>query len=153
MNSDLNIYYASYSGNVANTPIKNVGRPTFNFNWVNNFAINKTTSAELSGNYRAREIYAYDNINPIWFISVGFQKKLWDNKAVVKFNFTDIAFTNKTTANVKFSNYTERFVVTRDTRVATLSFTYKFGNSNVSPNRRRASGADDVKQRAGGSVG
>lgn len=153
INSDLNIYYAAYSGNVANTPINNVGKPTFNFNWVNNFAINKTTSAELSGNYRWREIYAYDLINPIWFVSVGVQKRFWDNKALLKFNFTDIAFTNKITANVEFSNYKEHFSVTRDTRVATLLFTYKFGNNNVAPSRRKAGGADDVKQRAGGSLG
>lgn len=153
MNSDLNIYYASYTGNVANTPIKNVGKPTLNFNWVNSFAFNKTTSAELTGNYRAREIYAYDNINPIWFVSVGFQKKLWENRAVLKLNVSDIAYTNNMTATVKFSNYKEKFIVSRETRVASVTFTYKFGNTNVQGSRRRTGGADDVKQRAGSGNG
>jgi hypothetical protein len=153
LNADINTYLATYTGNVANTPLKNSGRPTFSGNLVNSFSLGKTSSLELTGNYRAPEWYAYDKIRQIWFVTVGFQQKMWNNRGVLKLNISDIFFTNKTTADVAFTDYRENFVVSRDTRVATISFSYKFGNSNVAPARRRAGGADDVKQRAGGSVG
>jgi hypothetical protein len=153
MNTDISSYYASYSGRVANTTLRNSGRPTFNINWVNSFALGKKSSMELTGNYRAPEWYAYDKLKQIWFVSLGFQQKMWDNRAVLKLNVSDIFFSNKTTASVAFTDYKEKFVVSRETRVATVSFTYKFGNSNVAPVRRRTGGADDVKQRAGGAVG
>lgn len=149
MNSNLAGYYALYNGTVAGTTINNTGKPTFNLNMVNNFNLSNTLSAEISGNYQAREVYAYNDINPIWFVSAGIQKKFLNNRAILKFNVTDIGFTNKATANVSYNNYKEHFKVQRDTRVATLSFTYKFGNANAGSGNRREGSADDIKQRAG----
>lgn len=149
--NDINAYYASYTGNIARTSIDRIGNITFNFNSVNTFNINSTLSAELSGNYRARELYAFENVSPIWSINAGVQKKFFNNKAIVKLNVNDIFYTNKVTASTQFTGYKETFHVTRDTRVATISFTYKFGKNSVSPSRRRQGGADDIKQRAGGN--
>lgn len=147
--NDFSSYYAGYTGNIANTQISNRGNVTFNINTVNTFNIGKTWSAELSANYRAREIYAYDIIKPIGFVSAGAQKKLFGGKGLVKLNISDIFFTNKIRASTAFVNYKESFIVTRETRVATLSFTYKFGKNSVAPSRRRSGGADDLKQRVG----
>ncbi len=148
LQTDFTGYYAAYNGKIANTTLSNSGRPSMNINLVNNLNLSKTVSAEISGFYRSRELHAFDNINPLWQISAGIQKKLWNNKATVKLNVTDIAFSGRMSAVVNFRDYQEHFVVTRDSRVATLSFTYKFGNSNIASGPRREGGADDVKQRA-----
>ncbi|MCO6460246.1 MAG: TonB-dependent receptor [Saprospiraceae bacterium] len=148
LQTDFTAYYAAYNGKIANTTLSNSGRPTMNINLVNNFNLSKTVSADISGFYQSRELHAFDNINPIWQIAAGLQKKLWNNKATVKLNITDIAFSGRMEAVVNFRDYQEHFVVTRDSRVATLSFTYKFGNSNIASGPRRQGGADDVKQRA-----
>ena len=149
--NDIGTYYALYSGNVARTTITNIGNLNFNFNSVNTFNISSTLSAELSGNYRARELYAFENVNPIWSVNIGMQKKFFNNKATIKLNVNDIFYSNKITASTTFTDYKETFNVSRDTRVATISFTYKFGKNSVTPSRRRQGGADDIKQRAGGN--
>lgn len=149
--SDINVYYASYTGNIANTSIKNIGNLNFNINTTNTFNFTKTFSGELSGNYRARELYAFENVNPIWFVSAGLQKKLMENRMTIKLNVNDIFYSNKVTATTTFTNYKETFHVNRDTRVATIAFTYKFGKNSISSSRRRQGGADDIKQRAGGN--
>jgi hypothetical protein len=105
-------------------------------------------SAELSGNYRSAEIYAYEKVNPIWFVTAGIQYKFKNNKGNVKLNAADIFFTNKVSALAEFNGYQENFLVQRETRVVSLTLTYKFGNSNVNT-RRRNGGAEDIKQRAG----
>jgi hypothetical protein len=152
-NNDVNIYYASYTGNIANTQLNGIGNLNLNFNSVNTFSLSKTWSAELTGNYRSKEVYAYDVIKPIWFVSAGVQKKLFNNKGTLKLNVNDIFFSNRIEADVAYTNYKEHFLVQRDTRVATLSFSYKFGKSSVPGARRRQGGAEDIKQRAGNGVG
>lgn len=146
--NDLGVYYNLYSGSIANTTIKQRGNLAFNINSSNTFNFGKGFSAELSGNYRAKEIYAYETVSPIWFVTAGVQYKFKDNKGSVKLNATDIFFTNKVSALAEFTGYRENFMVTRETRVVSLTCTYKFGNSNVNV-KRKSGGAEDIKQRAG----
>jgi hypothetical protein len=147
-NYSFNLYYGSYSGTVAGTTLDNEGNFTYNCNLVNNFKLGKGYSAEVTGNYRGREIYAFMDLDPIWFMNFGLQKK-WKS-STLKLAVNDAFWTNRTTADTTFDNYKEHFKVSRNTRIATLSYTYNFGQGNGQP-RRKTGGADDIKQRAGGS--
>jgi len=147
---DAGAYYAFYTGTIANTSIRNNGSLNVNVNIQNTFNFTSRFSGELTANYRSREIYAFDYIHPIGFLSAGVQHKLLANRAVLKLNVSDLFYTNVTTASTQFTDYTETFRVSRDTRVATVSFTYKFGKNSVPASKRRQGGADDIKQRAGG---
>lgn len=151
--NEINSYYASYTGNVANTPLKNIGNLNFNINMVNTFNFTSNFSGEVSGFYQTKEVYAFDVIKPRWFFNIGLQQKLWNNKATLKLNVNDLLYTNQTTADVAFTDYREHFVVQRDSRVVTIAFTYKFGKSSVPGSKRRQGGADDIKQRAGSGMG
>lgn len=150
MNNSLNFYYGSYSGTVANTTLNNTGNFTYNCNSVNNFKLPKGFGAELTANYRGREVYAFMDVDPIWFVNFGFQKKF--KSSSVKLAVNDAFYTNRSTAETKFNNYIENFKVGRDTRTAVLTYTYNFGASNPAA-RRRTGGADDLKQRAGNGNG
>ncbi|MBI3239738.1 MAG: outer membrane beta-barrel protein, partial [Flavobacteriia bacterium] len=140
-----------YTGNVANTTIKRQGSFAFNVQTSNQFTIGKTWTLEVNADYRSKEVYAFDRINDIWSFGIGAQKKIMQNRGSIRLNITDVFFTNYTTAHVKFNNYTEYFDVRRETRVATLSLTYKFGKASVPANRRRSGGADDLKSRVNNS--
>lgn len=147
MNNSANFYYGSYTGNVSGTQINNKGNFTFNLNSINSFKLGNGFSAELTGNYQAREVYAYMDVKPNWYLNIGAQKK-FKNNSTLKFSFNDIFFTSNPKAQTIFNNYVENFVVKRDSRVATISYTYNFGSSkNGQP--RKTGGADDLKQRIG----
>jgi len=148
--NSFNSYYGSYSGTVAGTTLKNRGNFTFNCNSVNNFKIGNGYSAEVTGNYRAREIYAFMDVDPIWYVNLGVQKKF--KNSTLKLAVNDVFYTNRTTADTEFTNYREHFKVSRETRIAVLSYTYNFGNSNAN-DRRKTGGAEDIKQRAGSTNG
>ncbi|MFC5871677.1 Outer membrane receptor for ferrienterochelin and colicins [Chryseobacterium arachidis] len=147
MNNNANFYYGTYTGNIADTYIKNQGNFTFNINSINSFKIGNGFSAELSGNYQAKQIYAYMHLKPMWSVNIGAQKK-FKNNSTLKFSFNDIFFKSNPEARNIYSNYIENFIVRRDTRVATLSYTYNFG-SGKSGQARKTGGADDLKQRVG----
>lgn len=149
--NNINAYVALYSGTAVNTTISNRGSYAFNIQTTNTFTLKKSWTLELNGAYRSRELYAFDSIQPIWTVGFGCQKKILNNRGTIRLNVTDLFYTGGITARVRFTDYIERFVVNRETRVASLSFTYKFGNANVQANRRRAGGADDLKSRVNNS--
>ncbi len=147
MNNSANFYYGSYTGNISDTAIKNQGNFTFDLNSINSFKIGNGYYAELSGNYKAREVYAYMFLKPMWSVNIGAQKK-FRNNSTLKFSFNDIFLKSNPEAKNIYSGYVENFIVRRDTRVVTLSYTYNFG-SGKSGQPRKTGGADDLKQRAG----
>ncbi|PZU14133.1 MAG: TonB-dependent receptor, partial [Chryseobacterium sp.] len=147
MNNNANFYYGSYTGNIADTYIKNQGNFTFDLNSINSFKLGNGFTAELTGNYKAKEVYAYMFLKPMWSVNIGAQKK-FKNNSTLKFSFNDIFFTSNPEARNVYTSYVENFIVRRDTRVATLSYTYNFG-SGKSGQPRKTGGADDLKQRVG----
>jgi outer membrane receptor protein involved in Fe transport len=147
MNNSANFYYGSYTGNVSGTQINNKGNFTFSLNSINSFKLGNGFTAELTGNYQAREIYAYMDVQPNWYLNIGAQKK-FKNTSSLKLAFNDIFFTSNPKARTTFNSYVENFIVERDTRVVTLSYTYNFG-SGKSGQPRKTGGADDLKQRIG----
>jgi hypothetical protein len=151
--TDFNLYYAFYSGNIADTRLSARGGLNAGLNTTNTFKLPFDISLELTGAYQAREIYAYDVIEPIWSGGAGLQKKLFSNRGTLRLSITDIFYTNRVRAKVTYTDYDEQFLVERDSRVATASFSYRFGKSTVPAARRRQGGADDLKQRASEGAG
>lgn len=144
--NNATLYYAHYRGNLANTNLDN-GRPTYNLNSNNTFKLSDTWSAEVMGMYRSREIYGFLNVDPWWSVSGGVQKLFWDKKANLKLNISDAFYTQRARAQTQLTDYNENFFQLRDSRVVNLSFSYRFGKSQIAPARRRTGGAEEEKRR------
>jgi hypothetical protein len=144
----VNVYYGLYRGSLANTNLRN-GNVNFNINTNNSFVIGKKGySAELTGVYRAAEVYGFMKVRPVGQLAIGAQKTILKGKGTVRFNVSDIFYTQVSRATIDFRDYSETFNVKRESRVATLSFTWRFGNNKVAASRRRTSGAEEERQRA-----
>lgn len=92
----------------------------------------------------------YMVMKPQWGLSEGIQKNKLKNKGILRFNVTDIFWTNLPRATITYANYIENWRAYRETRVANLSFTYRFGNNKVAAARRRATASEEERRRAGG---
>lgn len=141
-------YYSHFVGNLAGTPLDK-GRPAFNLSSNHTFTFGKGWTGELNGSFQSGEQYGFLRVRPNGQVTAGIQKNLWERKGTLKLNVADIFFTSKVRAISAYDNYVERFYQRRDSRMATLSFSYRFGNDKVAPTRRRAGGAEDEKRRAG----
>ena len=147
--NNFNTYYGLYKGKVANTPLHN-GKVNFNINSSNSFVLGKKGYvAELTAVYRSRELYGFMDVLPTGQLSIGIQKSFWQRQGSLKLNATDLFYTSIGRATVTFRDYVEKFRVNRETRIVTLAFTYRFGNTKVAAGRRRISGVEEEKQRAG----
>lgn len=145
--TNFNVYYALYEGNIANTPLRN-GKPTFDFNTNNTFLLPGNFSAELGLFYQARQLYGYLDVKPLWMLNAGIQKHLFNRKATIRLNVQDIFFTGYPRATSNYTGYREDFIAERETRVANISFVYRFGKNTVAPVRKRSGGAEEEKNRA-----
>jgi hypothetical protein len=66
----------------------------------------------------------------------------------VRLNITDMFWTNLPRGTITYNNYIEYWKAYRETRVANLSFTYRFGNNKVQQARKRATASEEERQRA-----
>jgi iron complex outermembrane recepter protein len=102
----------------------------------------------LFGNYNSGGQYGFMAMRPQWGVGAGVQKALWKGKGQVRFNITDIFWTNLPRATITYNNYIEIWRAYRETRVANLSFTYRFGSNKVAQARRRTTASEEERQRA-----
>ncbi|MBA4140449.1 MAG: outer membrane beta-barrel protein, partial [Segetibacter sp.] len=150
MMNNANIYYVKYNGNLANTPLNN-GTPAARITTNNTFTLAKGWTSELNFNYSTRVRSGYMVIEPQWGLSAGVQKSVLKNNGTIRFNITDIFWTNLPKATITYNNYIENWHAYRETRVANLSFTYRFGNNKVAASRRRTTASEEERRRAGGN--
>ncbi|UOG76452.1 TonB-dependent receptor [Hymenobacter tibetensis] len=141
-------YHNQFVGSIAGTSL-DAGRSSFNFTSNSSFTLSKTWSAELNARYQAKDRYGFFLVKPYGQLTLGIQKSVWDRKGTIKLNVADLLYTRKIRATSTYDNYAERIYQRNDSRVATLSFSYRFGNDKVAPTRRRAGGAEEEKNRAG----
>ncbi|MGZ4019518.1 MAG: outer membrane beta-barrel family protein, partial [Flavisolibacter sp.] len=118
------------------------------FNINNQFKFNKGWSAELSGFYRTKGVEGQIIIRPMGQLAAGVAKQVLKSKGTVRLNVRDILYTQKATGDINFENTMAHFVNRRDSRVGSISFTYRFGKpiKNL-PQKRKIGGADDEQNR------
>jgi iron complex outermembrane receptor protein len=143
-----NVYYNHFNGNLGGTTLNN-GRPALDLRTNNTFTFKKGWTAELNANFNSGGRSGFMEFDPQWGLAAGVQKTVLKNKGTVRFNITDIFWTNLPKAVVTYNNYIEKWHAYRETRVANLVFTYRFGNNKVQQARRRTTASEEERQRAG----
>ncbi|SJZ67020.1 TonB-dependent receptor domain-containing protein [Sediminibacterium ginsengisoli] len=146
--NNINAYYNKYNGRLGTTRLNN-GRPALDLRTNNNFTIGNGWSAELNLNFASGGQYGFMVMDPQWGIGAGVQKTVWKNKGTVRFNISDIFRTNLPKAVITYDNYIEKWHAVRESRVANISFTYRFGKNTVQAARKRSTGSEEERQRAG----
>ena len=148
-----NYNYNFFKGELYGEQLKVSGSNVL-FNVNNQFSFGKGWSAELSGFYRTRGIEGQIEIMPLGQASAGVSKQVLKGKGSVRVNIRDIFYTNNAKGSINFQQTAATFENTRDSRVAGISFTYRFGKPLKGPqNNRKKGGADDEQNRvkAGGN--
>jgi len=143
-----NIFYNHFNGNLGTTTLRN-GKPAANMRVNNNFSFKKGWSAELNGSYNTSGQYGFMVSEPNWGIGAGVQKTVMKGKGTLRLNISDIFWTNLPGGLITYDNYVEKWNAYRESRVANLSFTCRFGNSKVQAARRRATASEEERRRAG----
>ncbi|MEO8415091.1 MAG: outer membrane beta-barrel family protein [Ginsengibacter sp.] len=149
MTNNADFYYNHFRGNLGGSALNN-GAPAADIKTNNNLTFKKGWSAELNASFNSGGRDGYMVAQPQWAISPGFQKSILKTKGTLKFSYTDIFWTNLPKAVITYpGKYIERWHAFRESRIATFAFTYRFGKSTVQGARRRTTGSEEERQRAG----
>lgn len=141
-------YYSRFTGELAGTVLDRA-QPSVNLSSTHTLVLGRGWSADLSASYQSPEVYGFITSRANGDVTLGTQKSLLKGQGTLKFNVTDLLYTNRNIATSSYDNYVDSFTQSRDARVATLSFSYRLGSSQVAASRR-ADGAEEEKRRAGG---
>jgi len=145
-NTYLNIFNTHYEGIYQNDPVE-IQFTSFMGNLTNTFTIGKGWSAEVSGWYRSKGVEGLLVINPMGAVNSAITKQVFKKKGTLKFGVRDIFFTQKFSGYAKYSDVDVTLAGKRDSRQANLTFTYRFGKSNIPAARRKTGGANDEQSR------
>lgn len=142
-----NLYFEKFNGNFSGTRLNN-GKPAADIRNNNTFSFKNGWSAELNAALNTGGQYGFMVSKPQWGLSTGVQKAVLKNKGTVRLSISDIFWTNLPRAVVTYNNYIEKWHAYRETRVGTLSFTYRFGSNKILGARRRTTASEEERQRA-----
>ncbi len=118
-----------------------------NFNINNQFNFDKGWSAEISGFMQTKEQELQEITDPTGQLIAGVSKQVFHNKGTLRFLVRDIFYTQAMQGNTIFKQATEYFKIQRDSRAASIAFTYRFGKSTRQATRRNTGGAEDEMKR------
>ncbi|MFW0717186.1 outer membrane beta-barrel family protein [Pedobacter sp. N23S346] len=116
---------------------------TFSINSIQNFNLNPTLSAELSGDFISAQIYGTYAIKPYYGIDFGIKKTLMDKRLNLKFALNDVLNSRKASISSALSNLDYNLIQKQETRIFRLSVNYIFGSSAVKATRERNTGLSD----------
>jgi hypothetical protein len=140
-----NTYFNYYKALLANT-VLNKGRFGGDVS-INNSFTSKFCTGEMIFSYNSPQRVDYMVLNSKWRLNVGAQKNIFKNKASVRVNLTDVFYKANLGGEVNYNNYKEIWRALRDTRVATITFMYRFGKTTNTVYRERKTASEEEKGR------
>lgn len=144
--SNVLLSYGQFKGNLANTAL-DAGLVSLQITSTGTFTLSSTFSAELNANYLSRQRSGFLTSRANGTIGAGLQKQLLNKMASLKFNVSDIFLTGIVRATTSTNGYLEHYVQNYDSRQATLSFSYRFGQAPST--KKKITGAEEERRRAG----
>jgi iron complex outermembrane recepter protein len=148
-NVNVNLFNNKYEGRINNTDVS-LAATSYIVNVLQQFKLNKTLTAELQGRYRSGWFEGVVRARPVGFVAVGLNQHIMKGNGTVRVAIRDIFYTQKFRGTSKYGNVDFTFQDINDTRMAALSFSYRFSKGKkIAPVKRTAGSANEELQRLG----
>jgi hypothetical protein len=144
----MNYGYNEYKGWNGGTEI-NISRANLFAKINNQFRFEKGWSAEISGWWSSRQVEGQIMIEPMGRVDAAIGKQILDNKGTIKLSVRDLFFTQIAKGKMSFNDTDASFRNTRDNRVVSINFSYRFGKQMSNNQRKRSSNEEQNRVRTG----
>lgn len=139
--TNVNVYHNAIDGG-------NLGQNFTNDNlfWsvmiMSNMTIPKIASVQMNWMYRGPMAMAQGIMQPIYGLNIGARREILNKKGSIAVNISDIFDTRQFGMETSGPGFSQEFMRKRETRIGTLTFTYKFGKYIEKNNRRGRRGGE-----------
>lgn len=141
------VQYAEFKSQLYTQTLHSKGTYWY-INGNNSFSLAKGWSAELSGEYITNFIDSQFSFGDFGHITVGLQKKILKNMGSFRFSLSDVLYTNRIRGRINNLYLTDaNWYGPRDTRVASFTFSYRFGKSTSSKPKHTGTGSETEQGR------
>lgn len=147
-----NYNYMKFSGNLNGEDIR-IEAGILQLSMNNQMNFKKGWGAEVSGWYRGKGPEAQIMLEAMGQLSAGVSKQVLKGKGTVKVNVRDILYTQIPQGQINFKETEAHFRNTRDSRVANVTFTYRFGKplKNANGQNKRGGAGEEQNRVKGGN--
>ena len=147
-NTNLTAYYGQYKSYFHGNEVDK-SQVTFIANTTFTFILPKDFTVEMSGQYTGKQVYGMAYFYPSGRIDGGIQKLIFNKKATLKLNVSDIFKSQKSHYYSKYENVDIVGIERHDSRRANLTFTWRFGRADIKAARQRSTGLEEETGRVG----
>jgi iron complex outermembrane recepter protein len=102
-----------------------------NFSWtlsfLSNIQIPRVVAIQVQADYRGPIVLPQGEIEPIYGVNIGLRKEVLNRKGSVSMNISDLFNTRVFKVRTDDIRFSQERMFNRETRIATLTFTYRFG--------------------------
>ncbi len=109
--------------------------------------ISPSITGELNGDYTSPLEYGTLKISSQYGLDLGLSKSFMKKKANVKLALSDIFDTRKQKISSAYEGLDYNLEQKNETRIGRVTFTYRFGKSEIKPERRRSTGLEAEQSR------
>lgn len=145
-NNSMVLFRNIFGGDYLGTVISN-NKNTVSINSTNTFSLPKGLTIEFSGNFRSKIAWGPNLINNFGGVSFGIAKSIIQGKASIRFNVSDIFYTQVLNLEATNQNPKVNLINAGDSRAGNIVFTYRFGKKTVAQNRNRTTGTEEERNR------
>lgn len=115
---------------------------------TNSIAFSPKWSGEISWEYITESTDTQFTIGDFGHMSIGLQKKILNDMGSLRFNLSDVFYTNRIRGRINNLNLTDaNWYGTRDTRVAMITFSYRFGKNTNKKSKYNGNGSSEEQGR------
>lgn len=135
--ANVNVLYNKFFGNVQYGLKPNDGYD-WNANIMSSFKLLAPLSGQINANYRAPRITAQGRGSEMFGLDAALRLDMMKKKASLSFNLRDVFNTRKWGMRTETDSFISEFERRMQGRQATLTFSYRFGQSDLSQRNKRS---------------
>lgn len=121
------------------------------WNWLAYWQINANLPAdfkvEIGGWYMTKFLEEFFDIGAMGGLNIGISKTFWDKRGRLSLSVNDVLYTQQSRVRVDYANVLVNFFERDDSRNARLTFSYRFGNTELKNARRRSTSSEEATSR------
>ena len=102
---------------------------------------------EIGGWYMTEFLEEFFDIGAMGGLNLGVSKTFWDKRGRISLSLNDLLYTQYSNVHVDYADVLVNFLQRDDSRNARLTFSYRFGNTELKSARRRDTSSESETSR------